>query len=125
MLRVSAIAMEFVAQGHVPKDDVPNTCQPEILDHEICLLQSAAVRHVLAVWSVSRLGEYRPHGGEYVLVCAHRGARMLRETVEVVAKNVDSKAFAWAFVMCELAQVLDWQSQLLAAEGCPEALSPC
>jgi hypothetical protein len=41
---------------------------------------------------------------------------MLRETVEVVAKNVDSKAFAWAFVMCELAQVLDWQSQLLAAE---------
>ena len=66
--------------------------------------------HVLAICSVSRLGEYRLHGGEYVLVCAHLGAGMLRATVEVVAENV---------VMCELAQVRDGQSQLLTVEGCP------
>ena len=77
-----------MAQGHI-EDNVPNTCQPEILDHEICLLQSADVWHVLAICSVSRLGEYRLHGCEYVLVCAHRGASimmMLSATVEVVAE---------------------------------------
>jgi len=68
---------------------------------------------------VSRLGEYRLHGGEYVLVCANRGAGMLRATVEVVAEHVDSEAFARAFVMFERDQVRDGQSQLLAVEGCP------
>ena len=113
--------MEFLAQGHI-NDDVPYSCQLEILDHEVCLLQSAAVCHVLAICSVSRLGEYHLRGGEYMLVCAHRGARMLRHaatTVEVVAESVNSTAFARAFVMCELVQVRDGQSQLLAVEGCP------
>ena len=57
----------------------------EIFDQEVCLLQSAAMWHVLAICSVSRLGEYHLRGGEYMLVCAHRGARMLRAAVEVVA----------------------------------------
>jgi hypothetical protein len=42
--------------GHVD-EDVPNSLQLEVLDQEICLLQSAAVWHVLAVRSVSRLGD--------------------------------------------------------------------
>jgi hypothetical protein len=42
--------VEFVAQGHI-NDDVPYSCQPEILDHEVCLFQSAAVWHVLAICS--------------------------------------------------------------------------
>jgi hypothetical protein len=46
-------------------------------------------------------------------------AGMLRATVQVVAENVDSTAFARAFVMCEFVQVRDGQSQLLAVEGCP------
>jgi len=108
-----------VAQGHI-EDNVPNTCQPEILDHEICLLQSAAVWHVLAICSVSRLGEYRLYGCEYVCVCAHRGACCVQQLLtEVVAENVNSKALARAFVMCELVQERDGQSQLLAVEGCP------
>ena len=69
--------------------------------------------------SVSRLDEYRLHHGEYVLVCAHRGASMLRAAVEVVAEYVDSEAFACAFVMLERAQLRDGHSQLLAVEGCP------
>ena len=35
---------------------IPNTCQLKVLDHEICLLQSAAVWHVLAIGFVFRLG---------------------------------------------------------------------
>ncbi len=42
--------------GHVD-DDVPNSLQLEVLDQEICLLQSVAVWHVLVVRSVSGLGE--------------------------------------------------------------------
>jgi hypothetical protein len=38
---------------------------------------------------------------------------------ESVAESVNSLAFARAFVMCELVQVRDGQSQLLAVEGCP------
>jgi hypothetical protein len=48
-----------VTQGHVD-DEVLNACQLEILDHEVCLLESTAVYtvgHVLAVGFVSRLGE--------------------------------------------------------------------
>jgi hypothetical protein len=41
---------EFVATSHVD-DDVPNSLQLQVLDQEICLLQSAAVWHVLAVRS--------------------------------------------------------------------------
>ena len=52
-----------------------------------------------------------------MLVCAHRGASMLRAAVEVVAEYVDSEAFGRAFVMLERAQ--DGQSQLLSVEGCP------
>jgi hypothetical protein len=37
-----------VATGHVD-DDVPNSLQLEVLDQEICILQSADVWHVLAV----------------------------------------------------------------------------
>jgi hypothetical protein len=39
--------------------------------------------------------------------------------VEVVAKNVKSKAYARAFLMYKLVQVRDGQSQLLAVDGCP------
>ena len=39
-----------------------------------------------------------------MLVCAHRGASMLRAAVEVVAEYVDSEAFARAFVMLERSQ---------------------
>ncbi len=46
----------------------------EILDHEGGLLESTAVRHVLAVGFVSGRGEYPLHGGEYVLVCSCCGA---------------------------------------------------
>ena len=45
-----------MAAGHVD-DDVPNSLQLEVLDQEICLLQSAALWHVLAVRSVSHFGE--------------------------------------------------------------------
>ena len=55
-VHVCARAAEFVATSHVD-DDVPNSLQLEVLDQEICRLQSAAVWHVLAVRSVSRLGE--------------------------------------------------------------------
>ena len=55
-VHVCARAAEFVATSHVD-DDVPNSLQLEVLDQEICLLQSAAVCHVLAVRSVSCLGE--------------------------------------------------------------------
>ena len=48
--------MELVTQGHVDAE-VPNACQLEILDHEVCLLESTAVGHVLAVGFVSRHGE--------------------------------------------------------------------
>jgi hypothetical protein len=34
-------------------NDVPNTCKPKILDHEVSPLQSEAVWHVLAVGFVS------------------------------------------------------------------------
>jgi hypothetical protein len=65
---------EFVAQGHI-YDDVPDSCQLEILNQEVCLLHSAAI---------SRLGKQPLQGGEYVLMCAHRGASMMRATVEMV-----------------------------------------
>ena len=59
--------MEFVAKD---MHDIPNTCQPEALEHEVCLLQSAAVWHVPAIGFVSRQGEYPLHGGDYVPVIA-------------------------------------------------------
>ena len=71
-----------MATGHFD-DDVPNSFQLEVLDQEICLLQSAAVWHVLAVRSVSRLG-VKPL--DYVVMCARRGACMLRAGVEVVSE---------------------------------------
>ena len=49
-------AEDFLVTGHVD-DDVPNSLQLEVLDQEICLLQSVAVWHVLVVRSVSGLGE--------------------------------------------------------------------
>ncbi len=114
----------IVEQGHI-NDDAPYSCQLEILGHEVCLLQSVAVWHVLAICSVSRLGEYHLRGGEYMLVCAHRGARMLRAAVEVVAEYVDSEAFARAFVMLERSQG-GMGSSSCWQEGCPvEALSSC
>jgi len=51
--------MEFVAKD---MHDIPNTCQPEALEHEVCLLQSAAVWHVPAIGFVSRQGEYIESG---------------------------------------------------------------
>ena len=79
-------------------DDVPNSLQLEVLDQEICLLQSAAVWHVLAVRSVSRLGEQPLEGCEYVYMCARRGAG-----VEVVSEsqiykqtpNTQPHGFGW------------------------------
>ena len=60
--------MEFMARGHV-YDDVPNPCQLEILNQEICLLQSAAVWHVLAICQCSENGqEQEPHIHEGVSV---------------------------------------------------------
>jgi len=73
------------------------------------------VWHVLAICSVSSLGEQPLQGSEYVPMCSHRGADVLCAAVEVVA--VDSEAFARAFVMFELGQVR--QSQGLAVDGDP------
>jgi hypothetical protein len=87
-------------------DDVPYSCQLEILDHEVCLLQSADVWHVLAICSVFSVGEQPLRGSEDVLMYSHRGTDVLCEVVEVVTKDVDSEAFARAFVMFELGQVL-------------------
>ena len=81
-----------MATGHVD-DDIPNSLQLEVLDQEICLLQSAAVWHVLAVRSVSRLGE-KPL--DYVFMCARRGACMLRAGVKVISEVVYRETFAWA-----------------------------
>jgi hypothetical protein len=85
----------------------------------VCLLQSAAVCHVLAIRSVSRLGEQSLQGSEYVLMCVHRDTNVLCAAVEEVAKVVDSEAFARAFVMFELSQVRDRQSQELGVGGGP------
>jgi hypothetical protein len=49
---VLARAVELMTHGHVD-DEVPNACQLEVLDHEVCLPESAAVGHVLAVGFVS------------------------------------------------------------------------
>ena len=46
-------------------------------------------------------------------MCPCRGSRMLSASVEVITILVNSKAPARACVVLELAQVLDWQSQLL------------
>ena len=84
-VHVCARAAEFVATSHVD-DDVPNSLQLEVLDQEICRLQSAAVWHVLAVRSVSRLGEEPLQGSEDVLtMCAHRGTGVLRAAVPMDA----------------------------------------
>ena len=72
--------------------------------------------HVLAICSVSSLGEQPLQGSEYVPMCSHRGADVLCAAVEVVVA-VDSEAFARAFVMFELGQVR--QSQGLAVDGDP------
>jgi hypothetical protein len=50
-------------QGHI-YDDVPDSCQLEILNQEVCFLHSAAVWHVLSFCSVSRLGEQPLQGVE-------------------------------------------------------------
>ena len=44
---------------------------------------------------------------------------MLSASVEVITILVNSKALARACVVLELAQVRDWQSQLLAVPGNP------
>ena len=73
--------MEFRAQGQVD-DDVSDAFKLEVLNPEVCLLlQSAAVRHMFAFSSVSRLGEEPLQGSEDVLMCCHRGAGVLRATV--------------------------------------------
>jgi hypothetical protein len=81
--------MEFVAQGHI-YDDVPDSCQLEILNQEVCLLHSAAI---------SRLGKQPLQGGEYVLMCSCCGAGVLRSAVKVIPEFVYSKASACACVM--------------------------
>ena len=53
-------------------------------------------------------------GSGYVLVCAHRGASVLRAAVEMVAKGIYGNAFERAFVMFLLGQLMDVQSQGLA-----------
>ena len=68
---------------------------------------------------LSSLGEQPQQGSEYVLMCSHRGADVLCAAVELVAKVDDSEAFARAFVMFELGQVRDRQSQGLAVDGDP------
>ncbi len=45
-----------MTHGHVD-DEVPNACQLEVLDLEVCLPESAAVGHVLVVGFVSRYCE--------------------------------------------------------------------
>ena len=90
-----------------------------VLDEKICLLQSAAVWHVLAVRSVSSLGEYSLEGGEYVFMCARCVTCMLRAGVEVVSEVVYREALAGAFVMFELGEVRDGQPQVLAVVGGP------
>jgi hypothetical protein len=58
------------------------TFKLKVLNPEVCLLlQSAAVRHMFAFSSVSRLGEEPLQGSEDVLMCCHRGAGVLRATV--------------------------------------------
>ena len=52
-------------------------------------------------------------------MCSHRVADVLCAAVEVVTKVVNSEAFARAFVMFELGQVRDRQSQGLAVDGDP------
>ena len=52
-------------------------------------------------------------------MCPCRDARVLSATVEVIAILVNSKACARACVVLELAQVRDWQSQLLAVPRSP------
>ena len=54
--KVGARSVGFMAQGHV-YDDVSNAFQLEVLNPKVCLLQAAAVRHVVALSSVSCLGE--------------------------------------------------------------------
>ena len=54
-----------------------------------------------------------------MLMCAHRGASMLRAAVEVVAQVLFSEAFARAFVMFELGQVRDGQCRVLAVVAGP------
>ena len=49
-----------------------------------------------------------------MLVCAHRGASVLRAAVEMVAKGIYGNAFERAFVMFVLGQLMDVQSQGLA-----------
>jgi hypothetical protein len=56
--------------------------RPEVLEHEVCLLQSAAVW--LCVRSVLYPAMVNVLCSKYVRVCAHRGADMLRATAEVV-----------------------------------------
>ena len=74
-----------MAQGHVD-DDVSDTSQLQVLYPEVCLLQAAAVRHVFALSSVSRLGEEPLQGSEDVLtMCAHRGTGVLRAAVPMDA----------------------------------------
>ena len=54
-----------------------------------------------------------------MLVCTCRGARVLSAAVEVIAVLVNSKAIARACMVCELEQVRDGQSQLLAVQRNP------
>jgi hypothetical protein len=71
------------------------------------------VWHVLSVSSVSRLGEQPLQGTEDVLVCALRGFGVLRAAVQMVAVGIDGQVSVRAFVMFELLQVRDIQSQVL------------
>ena len=52
-------------------------------------------------------------------MCPCPGSRVLSATVEVITILVNSKALARAFVVLELAQVRNWQSQLLAVARNP------
>jgi hypothetical protein len=52
--------MELVAQGHV-YDDVSNTCQPKVLDHEVSLLQSATVWHAVSFVSARTNKRHHHH----------------------------------------------------------------
>ena len=77
----------------------------ETFDPEIGLLQSAAVWYLLAIRFEARLGEYLLQSCEYVLVCACRGACMLRAGVEVVSEFVEAKrlhvhVWCWSLLRC-------------------------
>jgi hypothetical protein len=80
--------VEFRAQGQVD-DDVSAVSDAFKLEVTVLTsmmtrgknVQSAAVRHMFAFSSVSRLGEEPLQGSEDVLMCCHRGAGVLRATV--------------------------------------------